>query len=50
MQTYLAHRLDKWTSGLLLVARDQRTASKFRKMFDAGSITKEYDLRRSSDS
>ena len=43
-ETLLVHRLDKWTRGLLLVARDAATASAFRKMFDAGKIVKECAL------
>lgn len=39
---YPVHRLDKITSGLLILARNQRTATWFQQAFEAKNITKLY--------
>jgi 23S rRNA pseudouridine955/2504/2580 synthase len=38
----LTHRLDKDTSGLLVVAKDQNTAKKLEASFEEGTVRKEY--------
>jgi 23S rRNA pseudouridine955/2504/2580 synthase len=38
----LVHRLDKDTSGLLLVAKNQQTASELESGFETGQVDKEY--------
>ena len=38
----LVHRLDKETSGLLLVAKNDRAAAELQLQFEAGSVDKEY--------
>jgi 23S rRNA pseudouridine955/2504/2580 synthase len=38
----LVHRLDKDTSGLLLVAKDERTAQELIEAFSSGAVHKEY--------
>ena len=38
----LVHRLDKDTSGLLLVAKNQQTASELESSFETGKVDKEY--------
>ena len=38
----LIHRLDKDTSGLLMIAKDQRTADELQGIFESGGIGKEY--------
>jgi tRNA pseudouridine32 synthase/23S rRNA pseudouridine746 synthase len=37
-----AHRLDRMTSGLVLVARNKDAAQQFGKMFEAGKVEKTY--------
>ncbi|TKX29633.1 RNA pseudouridine synthase [Campylobacter sp. MIT 12-5580] len=41
-QACVAHRLDKQTSGLILVAKNQFVAKKLKKMFENKEIHKEY--------
>jgi RluA family pseudouridine synthase len=41
-RTILVHRLDKETSGLLLLAKDQSTATELERMFRERTIQKEY--------
>ena len=38
----LVHRLDKDTSGLLLVAKDPKTAAKLESAFETGKVDKQY--------
>lgn len=38
----LVHRLDQDTSGLLLVAKNQKTAEELEQAFETGSVDKEY--------
>ena len=38
----LVHRLDRDTSGLLLVAKDPKTAEELKRAFETGAVTKEY--------
>jgi len=38
----LVHRLDKYTSGLLLVAKNSRTAEELEKVFETREVEKEY--------
>ncbi|MGH7797768.1 MAG: pseudouridine synthase [Candidatus Binatia bacterium] len=38
----LVHRLDKDTSGLLMIAKNQETADEFMKIFESGEVGKEY--------
>jgi len=38
----LVHRLDKDTSGLLLVAKNQKTATELESFFETGKVGKEY--------
>lgn len=38
----LCHRLDRETTGVLLVARDAATARTFARSFERGTVTKEY--------
>jgi 23S rRNA pseudouridine955/2504/2580 synthase len=38
----LVHRLDKYTSGLLLVAKNQQTATELESSFETGKVDKEY--------
>lgn len=39
---YLVHRLDKDTSGCLVVAKNEETAKDFEAIFEKGSLQKEY--------
>jgi tRNA pseudouridine32 synthase/23S rRNA pseudouridine746 synthase len=39
---YLVHRLDRATSGLIIIAHDKKTASRFAQMFKQHAITKRY--------
>ena len=39
---YLVHRLDRATSGLMIIAHDKKTASRFAQMFKQHVITKRY--------
>ena len=38
----LIHRLDKGTSGLLMIAKNQRTADAMMNVFESGDVVKEY--------
>jgi 23S rRNA pseudouridine955/2504/2580 synthase len=38
----LIHRLDKNTSGLLMIAKDQQTADELQSIFESGKVDKEY--------
>jgi 23S rRNA pseudouridine955/2504/2580 synthase len=38
----LAHRLDKETSGLLVAAKNDETAERLERLFEAGDVEKEY--------
>ena len=38
----LVHRLDKDTSGLLMIAKNQSTADEMMSIFESGDVTKEY--------
>jgi 23S rRNA pseudouridine955/2504/2580 synthase len=38
----LVHRLDKETSGILLVAKDEKVAERLEKCFEEGNVDKEY--------
>ena len=39
---FLAHRLDRETSGLLVLAKTAEVAEQFRKLFEAGEVEKYY--------
>jgi len=41
-ELYSVHRLDKMTSGLILLAKSSKTANKFAKMFEKREIEKYY--------
>ncbi|MFM7606495.1 MAG: RluA family pseudouridine synthase [Prosthecobacter sp.] len=41
-EVFLIHRLDQDTSGLLLAAKDEKTADKCRKAFEAEQVQKKY--------
>ncbi len=41
-RVYLAHRLDRGTSGVLLFARDENTARELGRQFEAGMVAKRY--------
>jgi 23S rRNA pseudouridine955/2504/2580 synthase len=38
----LVHRLDKDTSGLLIIAKNQQTADELERLFESGAVDKEY--------
>ena len=41
-RAYVVHRLDKFTSGLLLVAKDREAARALTKQFESGALHREY--------
>jgi len=41
-ETYITHRLDRFTSGLIIVAHDATTNKKLHRLFEAGEIHKTY--------
>ncbi len=42
IKPHLVHRLDRETSGVLLVAKDPETARELRRLWEAGQVQKEY--------